>query len=389
MQVSQADWANKDFYKVLGVEKGAEAAAIKKAYRKLARENHPDSKPGDQAAEERFKEIAEAYDVLGDAEKRKQYDEMRAMFAGGFPGGYPAGGGAGGFGGFPGGDFGDPQGGFDISDLFGGLFGGGGRAGRAGGRSRPARGADLETEASIGFDEALNGTTISLRLSADSACETCQGTGGKPGTKPRVCPTCDGQGTVMTSVGGGFAMNETCPQCHGRQLFYDDPCPVCHGSGRGRSTRTVQARIPAGVRDGQRIRLRGKGAPGERGGPSGDLFVTVRVGSHRIFGRKGNDLTLTVPIRFDEAVLGAQIRVPTADGSPVTVRIPAGTPSGRVLRVRGRGGAKPEGGHGDLLVTVEVQVPEELDEATRAAVTALREAANGADPRAALFERSQ
>ena len=384
--MSQADWANKDFYQVLGVAKDADQAAVKKAYRKLARENHPDSKPGDQAAEARFKEVAEAYDVIGDAEKRKQYDEMRSMFAGGFPGGYAGGGFPGGF---AGGGFSGAQGGagFDISDLLGGFFGGGGGGGR--GARRQTRGSDLETTASISFADAVDGTTISLRLSADSVCETCRGTGGKPGTQPHVCPTCDGQGSVLTSAGGGVAMNQTCPQCHGRQLIYDEPCPTCHGSGRGRSSRTIQARIPAGVKDGQRIRLKGKGAPGENGGPPGDLFVVVEVAAHPVFGRKGDHLTLTVPVRFDEAALGAEIKVPTLHDGPVTLRIPAGTPNGRSFRVRGRGVAGKGGAKGDLLVTVEVQVPTDLDDTTRAAVEAYRVAAQGADPRAALFERSR
>jgi molecular chaperone DnaJ len=386
---SNADWANKDFYKVLGVAKDADAATIKKAYRKLAREHHPDSRPGDKAAEERFKEVAEAYDVVGDPEKRKEYDQMRSMFAGGFP----AGGGGGGFG-FPGG-FGGPSGGagtaggFDISDLFGNLFGGGGGGGtRAGGR-RAARGADLETEATIDFDEAVEGTTVALRMSSDSPCETCKGTGGKPGTRPHVCPTCDGAGMVVSNLGGAFSMNETCPECHGRQLVYDEACPTCHGSGRGRSSRTLQVRIPAGVKGGQRIRLKGKGAPGENGGPAGDLFVTVHVRHHPLFGRKGDNLTLTAPVTFDEAALGAEIKVPTLGGTPVTLRIPAGTPNGRVFRVRGRGVSHKDGTKGDLLVTVEVQVPAQLDDAARAAVTAYREATAGRDPRAALFERSR
>jgi molecular chaperone DnaJ len=379
--MSQADWANKDFYKVLGVSKDADQAAIKKAYRKLARENHPDSKPGDKVAEDRFKEVAEAYDVLGDPAKRKEYDDMRAMFAG-------AGGGFGG--GFPGG-FGQGQsrtGGFDISDLFGDLFNRGGGGGGYGGTraTRPARGADVETEATIGFAAAIEGTTISLRLSSDAPCPTCSGTGGKPGTRPHVCTTCDGAGFVVSSVGGGFSMNETCPECHGRQLVYDEACPTCHGSGRGLSSRTVSARIPAGVKDGQRIRLKGKGAAGESGGPAGDLLVAVHVTPHRLFGRKGDNLTLQVPVTFDEAALGAEIKVPTLGGSPVTLRIPAGTPNGRVLRVRGRGAPRKDGTKGDLLVTVDVQVPSALDEATRAAVSAYRDARSGADPRAALFE---
>jgi molecular chaperone DnaJ len=375
-----ADWANKDFYKVLGVEKDAEAAAIKKAYRKLAREHHPDSKPGDKVAEERFKEIAEAYDVLGEPAKRKEYDQMRSMFAG-----FPAGGSGGRF---PGGFGGGTTGGFDISDLFGGLFGGGGGGARAGAR-RATRGADLETEATIDFTDAVDGTTVALRMSSDAACTTCNGTGGKPGTTPRVCPTCDGAGMVVSSVGGAFSMNETCPQCHGRQLIYDQACPTCHGSGRGRSSRTLQVRIPAGVKGGQRIRLKGKGAPGENGGPAGDLFVTVHVRHHPLFGRKGDNLTLVAPVSFDEAALGAEIKVPTLGGSPVTLRIPAGTPNGRVFRVRGRGAARKDGSKGDLLVTVEVQVPAELTDEARAAVTAYRDATAGRDPRSGLFERSR
>jgi molecular chaperone DnaJ len=379
---SNADWANKDFYKVLGVAKDADAAAIKKAYRKLARENHPDSKPGDTAAEARFKEIAEAYDVVGDPEKRKEYDQMRSMFAGGFP----AGGGGFGFpGGFSTGGSGG-AGGFDISDLFGNLFGGGG--GQRASARRATRGADLETEATLDFTDAVEGTTVSLRLSSDAACPTCNGTGGKPGTTPHVCPTCDGAGMVVSNLGGAFSMNETCPECHGRQLIYDEACPTCHGSGRGRSNRTLQVRIPAGVKDGQRIRLKGKGGAGEGGGPAGDLLVTVHVRAHRLFGRKGDNLTLTVPVTFDEAALGAEIKVPTLGGTPVTLRLPPGTPNGRVFRVRGRGVTRKDGVKGDLLVTVEVEVPGELDEGARAAVTAYREATAGRDPRAGLFERS-
>ncbi len=226
-----ADWANKDFYKVLGVSKDADQATIKKSYRKLARANHPDGHPDDKAAEDRFKQVAEAYDVIGDTAKRKEYDEMRSMFAGagagGFGGGFP--------GGFGGGSSGGSAG-FDISDLFGDIFRGSGSGGFGGGRSRaprPAKGADLETDTTLAFADAMEGTTISLRLSSDAPCQTCQGTGGKPGTRPHVCTTCDGAGVVVSTVGGGFSMNETCPECHGRQLVYDEPCPTCHGSGRG------------------------------------------------------------------------------------------------------------------------------------------------------------
>ena len=383
--MSNADWANKDYYKVLGVDKDADQAAIKKAYRKLARENHPDSNPGNSAAEERFKKVAEAYDVVGDEKKRREYDEMRSLYAGG---GFA---GPGGFGGASGGGFGaSPGAGFDLSDLLGGFFGGGG-GGARGSQRRASKGADLETEASIGFTDALDGTTISLRLSSESACETCRGTGGKPGTKPHVCPTCGGAGMVVNSMGGGFAMNETCPECHGHQVVYSESCPSCHGSGRGRSSRTIQARIPAGVKDGQRIRLQGKGAPGENGGPAGDLFVNVKVAAHPVFGRKGDNLTLVAPVTFDEVALGAEIKVPTLGGSPVTLRIPAGTRNGRVLRVRGRGApvkGGANGARGDLLVTVEVQVPAELDDDERAALVAFRAANAGKDPRAGLFARS-
>ncbi len=381
--MTSSDWATKDFYKVLGVGKDATADDIKKAYRKLARANHPDSHPGDKAAEERFKAIAEAYDVIGDAEKRKKYDEQRELFSGGFgpntfgqAGGRP----------------------FDVSDLFGGaggtsssgggfsdLFGtmfGGGRSAR---HNAPRRGADIETEATIGFNDAVEGVTISLRLSSDAPCGDCNGTGARAGTVPRVCPGCDGAGMRAASVGGAFTMNETCPSCGGRGLVVDDPCPTCHGSGRGLSNRTISTRIPAGVKDGQRIRVRGKGANGEHGGPRGDLWVKVHVQPHRLFGRKGHNLTLTGPVSVDEAALGAEIKVPTLNGSPVTVKLPPGTPSGRTLRVRGKG-VPTKDGHGDLLVTVDVQVPATLNAEARQAVEAYRAATQGGDLRANLFD---
>ncbi len=387
--MTSADWATKDFYKVLGVSKDASADDIKKAYRKLARANHPDSHPGDKAAEERFKAIAEAYDVVGDAEKRKKYDELRT-YGGGFgpfTTGRPGGGG-------------QP---FDVSDLFGGHGGGGGGGGGfsdlfgtvfGGGRTRqqqaPRRGADIETDATISFLDSIDGVTVSLRLSSDAPCPDCNGTGARSGTVPRVCPECDGVGMHAASVGGAFTMNETCPACRGRGLVVDDPCPSCHGSGRGKSSRTIQARIPAGVKDGQRIRLRGKGAGGERGGPHGDLYVNVKVSAHPVFGRKGDNLTVTVPISFDEAALGAEIKVPTLTGAPVTVKIPPGTPNGRTFRVRGKGvvrrGDGPSAGHrGDLLVTVDVHVPAVLDEKAREAVQAYRDATAGSDLRANLL----
>ena len=258
--------------------------------------------------------------------------------------------------------------------MFGDLFGGGGGGRRRTTRPRPTKGGDVETTATISFTDAIDGVTISLRLTSESACPTCGGTGGKPGTKPHICPTCEGAGFVVASIGGAFSINETCPACGGRQLVYDEPCPTCRGTGRGTSARTIQARIPAGVKDGQRIRLRGKGAPGENGGPAGDLFVTVKVSPHRVFGRKDDNLTIDVPVSFDELALGAEIKIPTLGGAPVTLRVPAGTPNGRTFRVRGKGAKKADGSHGDLLATVEVQVPAVLDAEARAAVEAYREA---------------
>ena len=376
----KADWAGKDFYAELGVSKDASAEEIKKAYRKLARANHPDSNPGDTVKHDKFKAVAEAYDVVGDPEKRQQYDEIRSMPLGGF--GRAPGGGAGGF------DFSDllrdrmaGGGGGGFGDMFGDIFGG--TRTRAG---RPQKGADIETTATVSFTDALEGVTISLRLTSDAPCPDCNGTGGKPGTKPHICPECDGAGMVASTVGGAFTLNETCPVCGGRQLLYDEPCPTCRGTGRGMNARSIQARIPAGVRDGQRIRIRGKGAVGEHGGPAGDLYVVVKVTPHRLFGRKADNLTLEVPVSFDEAALGADIKVPTLAGAPVTLKIPAGTPNGRTFRVRGKGARKADGTTGDLLVTVEVQVPAVLDTATREAVEAYRAATAGKPLRSKLFE---
>jgi len=371
--MSGSDWVTKDFYKTLGVAKDASADDIKKAYRKLARANHPDSRPDDKNAEERFKAISEAYAVLSSPEKRKQYDEQRSLFGSGFPPG-----GADGFR-FPGGGGG---GGFDISDLLGGIFGGSTRTRTS---TPPRRGADVETQARVSFSQAVEGVTVPLRMTSDEACPSCHGTGARAGTVPRVCPNCEGSGMQTTASGGVFAMTEPCTVCRGRGLVVDDPCPTCSGSGRATSSRTMQVRIPAGVRDGQRIRLRGKGASGERGGPAGDLLVTVHVDAHPVFGRRGDNLTLTVPVGFDEAALGAEIKVPTLDGTPVTLRIPAGTPNGRTFRVRGKGAPRKDGSPADLLVTVDVVVPARLSDAAHAAVEAFRTARGDDDPRSGLF----
>lgn len=380
--MSSSDWSTKDFYKTLGVKKDASQADIKKAYRKLARENHPDSHPGNKAAEERFKEVSEAYSVLSSVDKRKEYDEQRTLF-GQFKGGFSGSGG----GGYPPPGGGGGAGDFDISDLLGGMFNGGRSRGRA--RQPQGRpGDDLETEATITFEQAVSGVTLPLRLTSDEACPTCHGTGAKPGTVPKVCTKCQGSGMQTGAAGGVFAMTEPCSLCRGRGLMVEHPCTTCRGSGRAPSSRTIQVKVPPGVKDGQRIRLKGKGDQGIAGGPPGDLFVIVHVKSHHRFGRKGDHLTITVPVAYDEAVLGADIQVPTLDGGSVRIRIAPGTPSGRTLSARGKGGLRRDGTHGDLHVTVEVQVPTELTDEERSAVEALRAARGDTDPRAALVDEA-
>ena len=388
--MSTRDFLEKDYYKALDVSKTATADEIKKSYRKLARKYHPDANKGDPKAEERFKEISEAYNTLSDPKRRKEYDDARSLFgSGGFR---PPG--QGGAGGFPF-DLGDLFGGGTgtgtttssggrLGDLFGGMFGGG----RAGTQTRPRRGTDVETETTLSFHDAIDGATVSLRLTGEGACPTCHGTGAKSGSMPRVCPNCQGTGQTSRNL-GSYALSEPCTECRGRGLVVDDPCPDCSGSGRAMSSRTIQARIPAGVSDGQRIRLRGKGAPGERGGPAGDLYVRVHVASHPIFGRSAANLTVTVPVTFTEAALGAEIKVPSLRGVPVSVRIPAGTPSGRTFRVRGKGARRKDGTNGDLLVTVIVQVPQNLNSGARHALESFRDATAGEDPREDLLRRAR
>jgi molecular chaperone DnaJ len=395
--MSTKDFIEKDYYKVLGVPKDATEAEIKKAYRKLARENHPDANRGDDRAEERFKDASEAYDVLGDTKRRKEYDEARALFGGGGyrPGGAGGAGGTGSFnfdlgdlfsgGGQPGG--GPAGGGFGggLGDVFGGLFN---RGGPTGPRTQPRRGQDIESEVTLSFNEAVDGATVPLRMSSSAACKACGGTGDKNGT-PRVCPTCVGTGQVSRGGGGGFSLTDPCVDCKGRGLIAQDPCDTCKGSGRATSSRTMQVRIPAGVTDGQRIRLRGKGAPGERGGPNGDLYVVVHVDAHPVFGRRGDNLTVTVPVTYPEAALGGEIKVPTLGGPPVTLKLPPGTPSGRTMRARGKGATRKDGTRGDLLVTVEVSVPKDLADKARDILETYRDATEGEDPRAALFQAAK
>ncbi|HTW19299.1 MAG TPA: molecular chaperone DnaJ [Mycobacteriales bacterium] len=381
--MSVRDYVEKDYYAALGVPKTASAAEIKKAYRKLARTYHPDANSGDAKAEEKFKEISEAYDVLSDADKRKEYDEARTLFgSGGFR--MPPGGGAGGPGGVPF-DLGDLFGGAGagaagggLGDLFGGLFGGGRRSQTA----APRRGVDVEAEVTLSFTDATEGATIPLTLSGPHACPTCKGSGAKPGTTTRVCPGCSGTGMSSRNQ-GGFAFAEPCRDCRGRGLIVDEPCADCGGSGQAITSRSLRVRIPAGVADGQKIRLKGKGEAGTRGGPAGDLIVTVHVSPHDLFGRKGHNLTLKLPVTYAEAALGATVKVPTLNGPMVSMKIPAGTANGRVLRLRGKGVAKRDGSKGDLLVTVEVVVPEQLSDEAREALKAYA-TAHPHDPRTHL-----
>lgn len=371
--MSSKDWIEKDFYATLGVEKSASSDEIKKSYRKLARESHPDHNPGDPQAEERFKGVSEAYAVLGDDTKRREYDEMRSLFgSGAFRRGA---GGAGQPGGVP----------FDVSDLFGGggggdtRFGGGGFtdlfssifSGGSGGpgasRARgPARGRDVEAEVALDFGDAVRGVTLPLSLRAPGICDTCHGNGAKPGTQPTTCPVCRGAG-VTTRDQGSFSFSEPCRNCQGVGTIVEEKCPECRGTGGVTKTRTLNVRFPAGVADGQRIRLAGRGEPGQRGGPAGDLFVQVKVRPDDLFGRTGDDLTLVVPVTFAEAVLGTDLRVPTLDGA-VTLRVPPGTPSGRVLRAQGKGVVRRDGQAGDLLVTLDVVVPATVSDEARAAL---------------------
>jgi molecular chaperone DnaJ len=396
--VTQRDWIEKDFYRELGVASGASADDIKKAYRKLARELHPDANPGDAGAEARFKSVSEAYGVLSDDKKRREYDETRALFAGG--GGFGAGGG------FPGGFGSGAAGqGFDLNDLFGraGASGAGGGAGglgdilggifgnRAGAGptttgARAQRGADVESELRIDFVDAVRGVEVQLRLSSPGRCERCGGTGSRPGSTPRQCPTCGGVGLVSRSQ-GAFAFSEPCRDCRGTGRIIDDPCAECGGDGVSTRTRLLTVRVPAGVADGQQVRLKGQGEPGRGGAPAGDLYVKVHVNPHRLFGRSErnpDDLTLTVPVTYPELVLGSTLTVPTLD-STVSLRIPAGTTSGRTFRVRGRGVQRKGGKTGDLLVTVEVAVPSSLDDAATESLQAYAEATKSFDPRADLL----
>jgi molecular chaperone DnaJ len=370
---AQREWFEKDYYAALGVPSGASQKEITSAYRKLARQHHPDANPGNTAAEERFKEISAAYDVIGDPERRKEYDQVRAM------------GPMGGMGGMGGMGFdGSRINATNLGDLLGNLFGRGEESGFGPGGpfSRgPQRGVDLEADLHLSFLDSIKGVTTSVNLVSEVTCPDCHGNGAAPGTTPRVCPECHGRG-VLDDNQGFFSFSRPCTNCGGRGVFIDSPCPTCSGAGVTTRPRMVKVKLPEGVRDGQQIRLKGKGGPGRNNGPAGDLYVRVHVEPHPVFGREGDHLTVTVPVTFPEAALGADIKVPTIDGDSVTIRLPAGTPSGRIFRVRSRGVATSNGSaaRGDLLVTVEVAVPLTLNDAERSAIEALR-AASTASPR--------
>jgi molecular chaperone DnaJ len=359
---AQREWFERDYYEILGVPETATAKDITRAYRKLARELHPDKNPGDTAAEERFKAVSAAYDVLGDESKRAEYDEVRRL------------GPVGGMGGGPGGFTFNVDASGGLGDLLGQMFGR--RGGQGPGASSgvgPRRGADVHAELTLDFVDAVRGLTTTLHLTSDAQCSTCHGSGARPGTTPKLCPQCGGRGVIDDNQ-GLFSFSTPCRRCGGGGTVIEDPCPTCRGSGVEKRAREVQARIPAGVSDGQTIRLKGRGAPGRNGGPAGDLLVDIHVTRHPRFGRSGNDLTVRVPVTFAQAALGADIAVPTLDGPDVKLRLRPGTQPGSRHRVKGRGISTSKG-TGDLIVTVDLVVPTSLTDAERAAIEQLAGAA--------------
>jgi len=344
-------------YDTLGVPKNASADEIKKAYRKLARQHHPDANPGDAAAEAKFKEVQTAYDVLSDAEKRKQYDTFGST-NGRMGGGQGA----------AGPQFAD----FDLSDLFGGLFGGGGGGGF--GRTRapqPERGADLQTEVHVSFEDSLKGVQVAVRANVETACHTCGGSGAEPGTAPIVCPQCNGRGIVSDSQ-GLFSLSQPCPRCRGNGTVIEQPCQTCHGSGRERVQKTFQVKIPAGAKDGTKIRLKGRGEQGRNGGQAGDLYVVARVAASPVYDRRGDDLLVDVPVSYADLALGTSVEVPTPEGT-ISLKVPAGSQPGKLLKVKGRGAPKLKGGGpGDLLARLKLTVPEKVSKPERELLEQLR-----------------
>jgi molecular chaperone DnaJ len=344
----------KTLYETLGVAKNASPDEIKKAYRKLAREFHPDKNAGDKDAEERFKEVQTAYDVLADVDKRKQYD--RGGMQNGRPG--PPGG--------PNVDFGNVDfGNFDLGDIFGGIFGGG-RAGGAGSaqRRQPLRGNDVEASVHLSFEDSLAGAEAKIPVELTVACRECAGTGAQPGTAPVICPECNGRGVKAESQ-GLFALSQPCPRCRGNGTVIEQPCKNCRGSGRERRLKTYTVKIKPGVKDGTRIRLKGKGEAGENGGPAGDLIVLTHVAPSSVYERRGDDLIVEVPVSYALAALGDKVEVPTPDG-PVSLKIPAGSEDGKLLRIKGRGAPRLNGsGKGDVLARVRIQVPKRMNKKER------------------------
>jgi molecular chaperone DnaJ len=347
----------RDLYEIIGVPKNASQDEIKKAYRKLARKYHPDKNPGDKESEERFKEVQGAYDVLSHPEKRKAYDAngFRMFTGAGMPGGVTF-------------DLGD------LGDIFGGIFGAGGGGRRGGGftreRARGQRGRDVEVTVNLSFEDSLRGLETRIPVELEGACAACRGSGAEPGTSPVVCPECRGRGVVSDNQ-GLFALSQPCARCRGNGTVVEKPCSACRGSGRERQTKRYAVKIPAGAKDGTRIRLKGKGEAGWGGGPAGDLFVVTRVAASPLYERRGADLLLELPVTYAEAALGADVQVPTPDG-PISLKVPPGSQDGKMLRVRGRGAPKlNETGRGDLLARIRLSVPAKLSKAEREAIEAL------------------
>jgi molecular chaperone DnaJ len=370
----------KDLYEILGVSKSASQDEIKKAYRKLARKYHPDKNPGDTEAEERFKEVQGAYDLLSDPAKRKQYDQLGSrVFSG-------AGGPRGGNYQWSGnvGDLGDLG---DLSDLFGGLFdnfGAGRRTTATRSRQRGERGRDVEVAVNLSFEDALKGVTMKIPVELETTCSVCKGSGAEPGTSPTICPECRGRGVISESQ-GLFALSTPCPRCGGNGTVIEQPCRNCQGTGRERRTKRYTVKIPAGVKDGTQIRLKGKGEAGHAGGPHGDLIVTTRVTPSPLFRRRGADLVIDVPVTYAEAALGATVEVPTPDGGRISLKVPPGSQDGKLLKVKGRGAPKLNGGgKGDLLARLRVVIPTKLTKAEREALENLQKVSRE-DPREKVF----
>ena len=362
-------------YETLGVAKNASADEIKKAYRKLAAKYHPDKNPGDASAEETFKEVQNAYDVLSEPEKRKQYDRFGETNGRPGPGFDPRDFNFGGGGNFTINDLGD------LGDLFGGLFGRGGTRTQ---RRQPERGADIEVPVNLSFEDSLRGLETKIPVEVTTACRECGGSGAQPGTAPVICPECNGRGVVSESQ-GLFALSQPCPRCRGNGTVIEKPCPKCNGTGRERRTKRYTVKIPAGVKDGTRIKLKGKGEPGENGGASGDLIVVTRVAPSKLYERRGSDLVIEVPVTYAEAALGATVEVPTPFGERLSLKVKPGAQDGQLLRMRGHGAPKLGGrGRGDLLARLRLTVPKKLTKKEREAIEELQKVSHD-NPREALF----